>query len=141
MQNFKQLTTYKAKGFSLLEVLIAVFVIAFGLLGMAALQLKTVQNSHSAYQRTVASVIALDAAERLWINLALEGEIEGEGGVVDLWRTAHTDPNLLSFEDSEDLVLDCDANNNCTITVSWVENRIAGVPNGKEQFTYTITLY
>lgn len=137
MRNREQRFPSKTYGFTLLEVLIAVLIIAFGLLGMAALQLKTVQNSHSAYQRTVASVIALDAAERLWINLALEAEVSE---VRDEWYSASED--LLSFEDpDDDLVLDCDADNNCTITVSWVENRIAGVPNGKEQFTYMITLY
>lgn len=126
------------KGFSLLEVLIAVLVIAFGLLGMAALQLKTVQNSHSAYQRTVASIIAMDAAERLWINLALNQNIDTV--VKPSWRNSSA--GLLSFDDIQnDLNFICTVQNSCTITVSWSEKRLADVANQKSTFVYTIDLY
>ena len=131
-------------GFSLLEVLIAVLIIAFGLLGMAALQLKTVQNSHSAYQRTVASVIAMDAAERLWINLALKEDIDTV--VLSAWRNDWSDslPNQGS-----DMTIGC-INNRCNISVSWIENRFSssnqldadGNPiNTKSTFSYVIDLY
>lgn len=126
------------KGFSLLEVLIAVLVIAFGLLGMAALQLKAVQNSHSAYQRTVASIIAMDAAERLWINLALNQNIDTV--VKPSWRNSSA--GLLSFDDIQnDLNFICTVQNSCTITVSWSEKRLADVANQKSTFVYTIDLY
>jgi len=65
------MNTRKQQGFSLIEVLIASFIVAFGVLGMAALQLKTLQAAHSAYQRTIASVIAMDVVERLWANIAM----------------------------------------------------------------------
>jgi len=125
------------KGFSLLEVLIAVLVIAFGLLGMAALQLKAVQNSHSAYQRTVASIIAMDAAERLWINLALNQNLDA---VKTSWHSASD--GLLSFDNIQnDLNFICTVQNSCTITVSWSEKRLADVANQKSTFVYTIDLY
>lgn len=57
-------------GFSLLEILITVIVIAFGALGAAALQMKAVQNNHSAYLNTQAVLIAHDMSERMRSNLA-----------------------------------------------------------------------
>jgi type IV pilus assembly protein PilV len=53
-------------GFTLLEVLIAVLVLSLGLLGVAAMQLKALQSSHVSYQRSVATLAAQDAVERLW---------------------------------------------------------------------------
>lgn len=56
----------KSRGFSLIEVLVAMVVLAVGLLGLAGLQLKGLQSAHMAHQRTLATLVAEDAAERLW---------------------------------------------------------------------------
>lgn len=53
-------------GFTLLEGLVALLVLALGLLGVAAMQLKAMQSAHVAYQRSVATLAAQDAVERLW---------------------------------------------------------------------------
>ncbi|NHR08222.1 type IV pilus modification protein PilV [Chromobacterium haemolyticum] len=52
-------------GFSLLEVLISVLVVALGLLAMAGMQLKSIRDSHDAYMRSLASELAVEAAERV----------------------------------------------------------------------------
>lgn len=54
------------RGFTLLEVLVAIVVLALGLLGLASLQMNGLQSAHSSYQRSVATLAAQDAAERLW---------------------------------------------------------------------------
>lgn len=61
-------------GFSLIEALVAVLVLSFGLLGAAAVQLKALQSSHAGYQRSLASLAAQDAQERLWAELVLEDD-------------------------------------------------------------------
>ncbi|WP_160797466.1 type IV pilus modification protein PilV [Craterilacuibacter sinensis] len=58
----------RQRGFSLVEVLVSVIVVAFGLLGLAALNIKTLQSSHIAYQRSVASELAGNLAERMRAN-------------------------------------------------------------------------
>lgn len=58
------------RGFSLIEALIALVVLSVGLLGVAAMQLKALQSAHDGYQRSLASVAAVDAQERLWAELA-----------------------------------------------------------------------
>ena len=57
-------------GFALLEVLIAVVVISFGLLGLAGLQLTSMKNNHSAYFRSIATQQAYDMADRIRSNFA-----------------------------------------------------------------------
>jgi type IV pilus assembly protein PilV len=57
-------------GLSLLEVLIALAVLSIGLAGLAIMHMNSLQYVHSAYYRSVASAIALDLEERLWLRLA-----------------------------------------------------------------------
>ena len=56
------------KGFSLFEVLIALFVLAVGLLGLAHLQLTTLKNIQSAEFRSQASILAADIFDKMRAN-------------------------------------------------------------------------
>jgi type IV pilus assembly protein PilV len=55
-------------GFTLIEVLIAMVVLAIGLLGLAALQTTSLRNNQSAYFRSQATQLAYDIADRVRIN-------------------------------------------------------------------------
>lgn len=55
-------------GFGLVEVLAAVLVLAVGVVGFAALQMRAVQTSGDSYYRTQAMSIAQDLAERARAN-------------------------------------------------------------------------
>src|SRR5690554_5937575 len=71
-----------SRGFTLLEALVAVLVLSLGMLGVAAMQLKAMQSAHVAYQRSVASLAAQDAVERLWVSLSLaNGTCPGAGAI------------------------------------------------------------
>jgi type IV pilus assembly protein PilV len=54
------------KGFTMLEVLISIVVIAFGLLGIAGLQAFALKNNQSAGQRMTTTMLATDMVERVW---------------------------------------------------------------------------
>jgi type IV pilus assembly protein PilV len=56
-------------GFSLVEVLVAMLLVAIGLLGLAAAQIKTLQYASSSLQQTVASIQAQNVIERIWPQL------------------------------------------------------------------------
>lgn len=58
----------RQRGISLLETLIAVLVLAIGLLGVAGLQTTNLKNSQSAHQRTMAVMLAGSMAERIRAN-------------------------------------------------------------------------
>jgi type IV pilus assembly protein PilV len=60
---------FLAQGFTLLEVLVAVLVLSFGLLGIAGLLLASVQNNAVSTQRTAATFLAQDMADRIRSNI------------------------------------------------------------------------
>lgn len=58
----------KNTGFTLIEVLIAMLVLAVGLLGLAGLQATGIKNNQSAYYRGQAIQLAYDLADRMRAN-------------------------------------------------------------------------
>ncbi len=58
----------KSYAFSLIEVLISLFILSTGLLALAGLQIKSIQTSHHAYLLTQATLQAHDMAERIKSN-------------------------------------------------------------------------
>lgn len=56
------------RGATLIEVLIAIIVLAIGLLGLALLQITSVQSNHSAYYRSQVTILASDLADRMRAN-------------------------------------------------------------------------
>ena len=59
----------KNTGFTLIEVLIAMVVLAIGLLGLAGLQATGLKNNQSAYYRSQATQLAYDIADRMRANV------------------------------------------------------------------------
>ncbi len=57
------------KGFTLLEVLIAVLIFSLGMLGSAGLMVLSVRTNHSAYLRTQASFLADSMVDRMRSNV------------------------------------------------------------------------
>lgn len=55
-------------GFSLIEVLVAMLILAIGLLGLAALQAQGLRFNHDAYVRTQATHLAYDIIDRMRAN-------------------------------------------------------------------------
>lgn len=56
------------RGFSLIEVLVALAVLSIGLLGLAALQTTGLKFSHQSYERTQATLQAYDIIDRIRTN-------------------------------------------------------------------------
>lgn len=60
--------THANKGFTLLEVMVAVFVLSIGLLGLAQLQVVTLKTTQSADFKSQASILAVDMLNRMKAN-------------------------------------------------------------------------
>jgi type IV pilus assembly protein PilV len=67
-------------GFTLIEVMVTVIVLAIGLLGLAGLQATSLRFNSSAYLRSQATNLAYDMADRMRVNrqAALDGEYDPE---------------------------------------------------------------
>lgn len=70
------------KGFSLIEVLITVLILAIGLLGLASLQANSLVGSQQSYMRSQATSLAYDMTDRLRANkrAALDGDYNSSFG-------------------------------------------------------------
>lgn len=76
----------RASGFSMIEVLIAILVLGFGLLGFALLQTMSLRFAQSANYRTQATNLATDLLDQMRSNRLLAAQYTGatfSGGTVD----------------------------------------------------------
>ncbi|WP_455203805.1 type IV pilus modification protein PilV [Kaarinaea lacus] len=80
------------RGFTLIEVLIAIVVLAIGLLGLAGLQASSLKNNTSAYTRSQAQLLAYDMLDRLRANR----EGVKNGAYDNLLGTTPTDPSCIT---------------------------------------------
>ena len=70
--NIKSQTT--SAGFTLIEVLVALLIVALGMLGNAMLQLQGMRNSNDAYIRSQISMIASEIADKVRANRECQDE-------------------------------------------------------------------
>jgi len=133
-------------GLSLIEVLIAVLIMAVGLLGIAALQAVTLRNSQSAFDRTQATVLSyaiLDsmranatAARANSYNLGMTCTTPAAGStLVSRDHNAWIASLKQTMGDSACGSIAC-ASNICTITIRWNDSRATG---GNANQTLTTT--
>lgn len=120
----------RAQGFTLVEALIALLVLSIGLLGVAGMQLKALQSAHMAYQRSLASVIAVDAQERLWSKLKPGEGCPAVSDVLTDWKEAwftNGGDGRETLPGGGDSVIETGEDGPCSyrITVDWQEARVA----------------
>lgn len=116
----------KESGFSMVEVLVALVVLAIGLLGIAALYLNSLQSGRTAIYRTQAITLAADLADRIRMN-----------------RTAQAAYNS-AFADDGAVVGTCSTTGGCsdgdlasTDLWNWKTEVAEQLPNGEGQVVVT----
>lgn len=92
--------TYTQQGFSLIEILVASFVITFGLVGMVLMQTHSQQDAFRAHQLSLAGLYAQDMQERLRTNLCYLGGLNTDSEVESFldnqlgeWQEDHSLPD------------------------------------------------
>ncbi len=134
----------KQSGFTLLEVMVAVFVLSVGLLGLAHLQITALKANQSADLRTQASLYASDILNRMRAN-----RLASQNGAYIIAPTDDT-PSSIGNVASQDLTdwrtnlsealpggtggVNCPAFNNlnefvCTVTIQWRDIHLGDVAN------------
>lgn len=129
-----------SQGFSLLEVLIALFVLSIGLLGLAALQTTSYKFNHQSYQRTQATTLLYDMVDRIRANATgnyTQALTAGPITATDCTSTSCDANNMATFDLSQwvdgistnlaggqGAVATSGALNRFVLTISWVENGV-----------------
>ena len=139
-------------GFSLLEVLIAVLVLAIGLLGLAGLHTYSLQNNQSALNSSHATVLAQDIIDAIRANSenATDYVIDFDhdpptGNAIhqqDLakWKTNLSNA-LPGAVDRDDLGGEIQVNNNrdITVTIRWLDARWAEHDDDEDEIRTFVT--
>lgn len=110
-------------GFTLLEILVAIVVLSIGLLGLAGLQVVSLNNNQTAYYRSIATQQAYDMADRMRANIAGIAA----GNYDNLTATLPADPGCIASGTSGCTTL---ANVATTDQFQWLTNNAAMLPAG-----------
>jgi type IV pilus assembly protein PilV len=140
----------RTRGVTLIEVLVTLLVLALGLVGMAALHVNVLKNAHSSYYRSIASIMALDYEERLWLAIA-------DPGVAGCLTAGNGDAivtQMISDWATRDIVIPnvgigltrrTDPQNTANprwvefdLQVTWAEDRFQAETSQGESFDYTV---
>jgi len=117
------------RGFTLIEVLVALLILLIGLLGVAATQLLALQQANNANLRSQVNSHAQEMSELIRAN---DGAVPS-AAVEDLWEAS-----LLRAVPSANTNVAV-AGNTATITITW-EEREYGSSDAAQTFTYTARL-
>ena len=134
-------------GVTLIEVLVTMFILAIGLLGLAGLQANSLKNNQAALYRSQATVLAYDIADRMRANrtAALSGSYNvaigssgSSGGIVLADITEWKDALERELPRGDGSVT-VDLNGNANIVIKWIENNDAAADVGPYNCGYSGT--
>ena len=125
-QNF---TNKKAQsGMLLIEVMIAVLIFSFGLLGLVGLQVVSTQNSTNAEERTRASMLANDIVSVMWVKSSLNPSAD-----VATWKALVADGTKSGLSNAAGNVTV--VGNVATVTITWKSPSKKSTENSNQYFT------
>lgn len=109
----RKLLHRRARGISLIEVLVVIVLLSFGLIGVVGLQARAVQFSTSAEDSNRAAMLANEMASAMWTNQS----VILPPATIDTWNTAVGDPTGRGLPNGAGTVTV--SGNIGTITVTW----------------------
>ena len=140
----------KQTGFSMIETMVALFILAVGILGLSALHATSLRGASSSHYRSQAVLLAYDMMDRMrsartealagGYNIALTGNpaaslTPGGPPVADDDLLDWFNVYLTLLPDG-DAIIACDNAGICTVTMQWNDSR-ADANAATQQFSFT----
>ncbi|PAJ71984.1 hypothetical protein CJF42_23635 [Pseudoalteromonas sp. NBT06-2] len=111
----------QSKGFTLIEVLIALIITSVALLGLASGQLKSLQYATNSFNYTVSLIQANNAIERIWGDICV---LQNGNLAFDEAYISNLQPEFEAYGLAFEGVEEGNFTNNFTITVNGSDERI-----------------
>ena len=110
-----------ARGFSMIEVLVAIVLISFGILGLVSLQARAVQYSVSAEDSQRAALLAGELAATMWGT----NNVTLPAAILTAWSTRVADTSVAGLPNATGTVAVDATGTVARITVQWLAPRAA----------------
>jgi type IV pilus assembly protein PilV len=133
----------RQRGASLIEILVTVLILSFGLMGMSALQARALKGSVSSFQRSQAAIFSQYMLDVMRIDRekakggsyntgkicnpnAFAGTALADTARKD-WLTLVRDDMGTSADTTTCVAINCDADYKCWVTIMWDDSRAGGL--------------
>lgn len=134
-RSFRPAPRRAQRGVGMIEVLVAVLVLAIGLLGIAAMQAAALRNSQSSFERSTATVLVYSILDAMrananvarvgGYNMALTCNVPAGGDLAANDRAAWMTRVQQNLNDTACGQIQCAADQ-CTVTIRWDDTRGTG---------------
>ncbi len=124
----------KIAGFTLIEVLVSMIILAVGLLGLANLQVFGLKNSQSSFNRSQASLLAYDIADRMRANITEARKFSTSAYITTTTPSVQTACNEVSTSCTTGKMAQNDL-------YQWKETLSTTLPSGTGSIAYTNSIY
>lgn len=123
----------KSKGFTLIEVLVAILILGTSLVAISAMQLRSLEQNRGAYTHSQANILAYDVMDRVRVlNYSLPGTVVTPTDADVTSMVSDVLPNGVGS-------VTC-VGRLCTVTITWDEVRGIDAGGNTSTFTYTTSL-
>ena len=107
----------EARGFALLEVLVSILILSFGILGIVGLQARAINFSVDAEDRNRAALLANEAATDMWVNRS----VTIPAPLLSAWQTKVASPTAGGLPSGSGTVTPVPgSSNSADITITWL---------------------
>lgn len=129
------------QGFALLEVLVSILILSFGILGIVGLQARAINFSVDAEDRNRAALLANEAATDMWVNRS----VTIPATLLAAWQTKVASPTAGGLPSGSGTVTRvAGSSNSADITITWLEpnhtSDAGNAGNAGSRFSTRVTL-
>lgn len=111
----------RARGFTLIEVLVSILIFSFGVLGAVGMQARILQSSTQNADRSRASMLANELASQMWLAKTVQVSDTAIAAWYTAWQARVQDPSVSGLPNASSSTVTTTVNGTPTavITIKW----------------------